>query len=173
MYDLVAGRHALEPSYWISRHDALEKFPMLKHAGLKGGIGTKINRSPLPFPVRLSICAWTQQKDVRTFPFPFFFFSFSSAVSSLLYDEYTWQKDAETSPPPLLLISPFFLIVLPHVSSYLFVFCFMHSLLLSSSQCTMTASRTTRARPWLWRKPRWLPAPPVPTTCRCIVCAGV
>lgn len=34
--DLVAGSHALEPSHWLSRREALEKFPMLRHAGLKG-----------------------------------------------------------------------------------------------------------------------------------------
>eukprot|EP00455_Lapot_gusevi_P051067 TRINITY_DN7530_c0_g1_i2.p1 TRINITY_DN7530_c0_g1~~TRINITY_DN7530_c0_g1_i2.p1 ORF type:complete len:715 (-),score=231.78 TRINITY_DN7530_c0_g1_i2:111-2192(-) len=38
MYDLVAGSRRLEPSYWISRREALEKFPMLKRQGLKGGV---------------------------------------------------------------------------------------------------------------------------------------
>ncbi len=37
-YDLVAGKHAMEPSYWISRREALEKFPMLRKKGLKGGV---------------------------------------------------------------------------------------------------------------------------------------
>jgi glycerol-3-phosphate dehydrogenase len=35
--DLVAGKDALEPSHWLSHREALEKFPMLRHRGLKGG----------------------------------------------------------------------------------------------------------------------------------------
>jgi len=38
-YDLFAGEDGvLEPSYWISYHEAREKFPMLKSEGLKGGV---------------------------------------------------------------------------------------------------------------------------------------
>ncbi len=37
-YDFVAGKHALLPSFWLSRREALDKFPMLKHKGLKGGV---------------------------------------------------------------------------------------------------------------------------------------
>lgn len=39
MYDWFAGSEGLlEPSYYISRRDAREKFPMLKESGLKGGL---------------------------------------------------------------------------------------------------------------------------------------
>lgn len=38
MYDLVAGEHKLDPSYFLTRREALEKFPMLKREGLKGGV---------------------------------------------------------------------------------------------------------------------------------------
>lgn len=38
-YDFFAGDDGvLEPSYWISYHEAREKFPMLKQQGLKGGV---------------------------------------------------------------------------------------------------------------------------------------
>lgn len=38
-YDFFAGDDGvLEPSYWISYHEAREKFPMLKAQGLKGGV---------------------------------------------------------------------------------------------------------------------------------------
>ena len=38
-YDFFAGDDGvLEPSYWISYHEAREKFPMLKKQGLKGGV---------------------------------------------------------------------------------------------------------------------------------------
>lgn len=38
-YDFFAGDDGvLEPSYWISYHEAREKFPMLKAKGLKGGV---------------------------------------------------------------------------------------------------------------------------------------
>ena len=38
-YDFFAGDDGvLEPSYWISYHEAREKFPMLQKEGLKGGV---------------------------------------------------------------------------------------------------------------------------------------
>jgi glycerol-3-phosphate dehydrogenase len=38
MYDFVAGKQKLRPSYYLSKKKALEKFPMLKKDQLKGAL---------------------------------------------------------------------------------------------------------------------------------------
>lgn len=38
MYDLVAGRQILKPSYYINKTKALELFPMLKKEKLVGAL---------------------------------------------------------------------------------------------------------------------------------------
>ncbi|MFO1518348.1 MAG: FAD-dependent oxidoreductase [bacterium] len=38
MYDWLAGRTNLIPSRWMKREEALQKFPMLKKEGLRGGV---------------------------------------------------------------------------------------------------------------------------------------
>ena len=38
MYDFVAGKQKLRPSYFLSKKKALEKFPMLKKDQLKGAL---------------------------------------------------------------------------------------------------------------------------------------
>ena len=38
MYDFVSGKRVLKNSYYISKAQALERFPMLKNESLKGAI---------------------------------------------------------------------------------------------------------------------------------------
>lgn len=38
MYDLVAGRKLLKPSYYLNKDKTTEEFPMIKRDGLCGAI---------------------------------------------------------------------------------------------------------------------------------------